>query len=406
MTFTDAPSRLPALASRTDQLADSAVGAVLRLTDGHDVITLAAGSPAPETYCHQEFTEATTRLLSQGGLPLRYGDASGLPELRSWIAARESAELGRPVDAGQVLLTHGSQQGLDLLCKALLDPGDVVFVDRPSYVGALQVFRLFQARVVDVPLGSDEGLDRLEAALSVEERAKIIYVVPTFANPTGATLDTAHRRGLADLAQRYGCVLVEDDPYRDLGYDTVAPRPAAATSAVAGAVRMGTFSKVLFPAARLGHLIVPPFLTDVLMKFKQAADLGNSLLMQQVVHELVQEPGFLTTRLERARHLYRKRRDALVSALAGSFEGALEFEVPHGGFFVWARLPGGADATELLAAAVEEGVSFVPGTDFYATGPDPSTLRLSFSCTRAEDIVEGVARLERAWRTLRKGPRS
>ncbi|CAM5664508.1 2-aminoadipate transaminase [Streptomyces antimycoticus] len=190
---------------------------------------------------------------------------------------------GRPVDAAQVLLTHGSQQGLDLLCKALLDP-DVVFVDRPSYVGALQVFRLFQARVVDLPLGSDERFSTGSAAPSVGGTGQN-HLCGTHLRQSepGATLDTAHRRRLAALAQRYGCVLVEDDPYRDLGYDTVAPRPAAATSTVAGAVRMGTFSKVLFPAARLGHLILPPFLTDVLMKFKQAADLGNSLLMQQVV---------------------------------------------------------------------------------------------------------------------------
>ncbi|MFD5128832.1 aminotransferase-like domain-containing protein [Streptomyces olindensis] len=395
MTFVDTPARLPTLAERTGHLADSAIGAVLRLTGTSNVIPLAAGSPAPETFCSQEFTEVTTRLLKRDAAALQYGDASGLPALRSWIAAQVSVP-GRAYEADRVLLTHGSQQGLDLLCKALLDPGDVVVVDRPSYLGALQVFRLFQARVMDVPISSDHGLEQLEAVLASEPRAKMIYVVPAFANPTGASLTAPQRDRLAGLAERYECVLVEDDPYRELGYDPAAV-PASAAPPSENTVRLGSFSKVLFPAARLGYLITPPSLIDVLMKFKQAADLGNSHLIQQVVHELVQDSAFLAAQLDRARDIYRERRDALVSALTGAFGSVLDFDVPHGGFFVWARFPQGTDTTRLLTASLAEGVSYVPGTDFYATDPDPTTLRLSFSCARAEDMSEAVERLARAW---------
>ncbi|GAA1147846.1 aminotransferase-like domain-containing protein [Streptomyces javensis] len=396
MTSVGTPTRLPALAERTGHLADSAIGAVLRLTGTSDVIPLAAGSPAPETFCSQEFTEVTTRLLKRDPAALQYGDASGLPALRSWIAAQVPTASGRSYEADRVLLTHGSQQGLDLLCKALLDPGDVVVVDRPSYLGALQVFRLFQARVVDIPIGSDQGLSRLEAVLAAEPRIKIIYVVPAFANPTGASLTAPRRDRLADLAERYACVLVEDDPYRELHYDPPA-RPLSATPPSENTVRMGSFSKVLFPAARLGYVIAPPSLVDVLMKFKQAADLGNSHLIQGVVHELVRDSAFLAAQLDRARGIYRERRDALVSALTGAFGSILDFEVPHGGFFVWAGFPRGTDTTRLLPAALEEGVSYVPGSDFYATDPDRTTLRLSFSCARAEDMPEAVERLARAW---------
>ncbi|WP_225097962.1 PLP-dependent aminotransferase family protein [Streptomyces sp. CoH27] len=396
MTSVHTPARLPALAERTGHLADSAIGAVLRLTGTSDVIPLAAGSPAPETFCSQEFTEVTTRLLKRDPAALQYGDASGLPALRSWIAAQVPTATGRSYEADRVLLTHGSQQALDLLCKALLDPGDVVVVDRPSYLGALQVFRLFQARVVDVPISSDHGLERLGEVLASEPRTKMIYVVPAFANPTGTSLTAPRRERLSELAERYECVLVEDDPYRELGYDPAAlPLPAAPPSE--NTVRMGSFSKVLFPGARLGYVIAPPSLIDVLMKFKQAADLGNSHLLQQVVHDLVQDSTFLAAQLDRARGVYRERRDALVSALAGAFGSVLDFEVPRGGFFVWGRFPQGTDTARLLTAALKEGVSYVPGTDFYATDPDRATLRLSFSCARAEDMPEAVERLARAW---------
>ncbi|MFJ3671351.1 PLP-dependent aminotransferase family protein [Streptomyces sp. NPDC090106] len=389
------------LALRTGGLAASAVGTVLRLSDAPGMTALAAGSPAPETFPAAEVAHAVTQVLAQPDA-LQYGDTEGLWPLREWIADDLSRLLGRPVAPDATVLAHGSQQALDLVCKAVLDPGDVVVVDRPSYVGALQVFRLFEADVVAVPLATDDGLSALEEALRGGLRPKLLYVVPNFANPTGLSLSMRQRERLVALASRFGFLLVEDDPYAELAYGQGGPvlPPLAALSAAT--VRMGSFSKTLFPAARLGHLTAPPALVSVLNKVKQAADLGNSTFLERIVHELVRPPGALAARLAVTREVYRRRRDVLVGSLREALGERLRFDVPDGGFFLWARLADGASATALLREALREDVSFVPGRTFFARDPDDSTLRLSFSCAAPEDMATAGSRLARA---LERTPR-
>lgn len=384
------------LARRTSRLAESAIGSVLRLADSADLIALSAGNPAPETFAIAEVTEVVTGLLSAGPLVFQYGDTEGLWSLREWIASRESALLARPVDPAATVLTHGSQQALDLVCKALLDPGDVVIVDRPSYVGALQVFNSFQARVVSVPIAADQDLAALASALSRGPRAKFLYLVPNFANPTGLSLTMRQRETLAALAGRHGFAIVEDDPYGELWFDESGPRPTALAALSDQVIRLGSFSKVLFPAARLGYLTAPRQLTGTLQKYKQAADLGNSLFLQRIVDELVRRPGFLAGRLAISRMLYRRRRDALARSLREHVGERLLFDTPDGGFFVWARLAAGTSADRLLAEALEERVSFVPGRAFFADAPDPATLRLSFSCATTEQLAAAGGRLAAA----------
>ena len=394
-----------ALAARTGRLADSAIGAVLRLSDAPDLIALAAGSPAPETFCAEAVAGIAARLLAGPGT-LQYGDTSGLWELREWVAQEHGALTGQPVAPDRTVLTHGSQQALDLVCKALLDPGDTVVVDRPSYVGALQVFELFQAAVTPVPLAADSGLDEFAAGLDAGLRPKLVYVVPNFANPTGLSLSARQRRRLADLAEQFDFVIIEDDPYGPLYHDPdyESPPPVAALSE--RVVRLGSFSKVLFPAARLGHATAPAPLAVVMNKLKQAADLGNSTFLERIVHELVRTPSFLQNQLAGARTLYRERRDALAASLGGALAGRIEFGLPDGGFFLWAGLLGeehpGAEggptcgATTLLGAALDEKVSFVPGGAFYAADPDDSRLRLSFSCATVDQLSAAGPRLARA----------
>jgi 2-aminoadipate transaminase len=277
------------MASRIDRLASSAIGSVLRLAGSADMIALAAGSPAPETFGAAEVSEIMNRILTTPD-PLQYGEAEGMWVLREWIAANQSNLLGRDIGPARTVLTHGSQQALDLLCKALLDPGDVVLVDRPSYVGALQVFNLFQATLVPVPIVEDDNLDQLDTALRRGLRPKLLYVVPNFANPTGLTVSARQRERLVELATRHGFVVVEDDPYGELYYGDHGERPPAVAALSEEVVRIGSFSKVLFPAARLGYLTAPQPLVDVLIKLKQAADLVNSNLMQRIVYELVSTP--------------------------------------------------------------------------------------------------------------------
>ena len=397
-----AGDRLPDLAGRTRELQPSAIGAVLRLADAPDILALAAGSPARETFCAEEVRMVTGRLLADDPDLLQYGDTAGLPALRQWIAEHVGRLVARPYDTAQVVVTHGSQQGLDLVCKALLDPGDGVVVDQPSYIGALQVFRLFQAQVTPVPLASDSGLEQLERALTGGLRVKMIYVVPNYANPTGLTLSAAQRARLIRLAHDHGCLVVEDDPYGELCYRGAPEQPAPIAALSDHVVRLGSFSKVLFPAARLGYLTAPRRLAAVLNSLKEAADLGNSHFVQRIVLELVSQPGFLDRQVRRATELYRERRDALAGSLRRFFGDELDFTVPDGGFFIWARWAGAATATELLTEALVERVSFVPGGACYAADPDEFCMRLSFSAIAPADLVEAAARLHRAWTRARQ----
>jgi 2-aminoadipate transaminase len=383
------------MASRIDRLASSAIGSVLRLADSADMIALAAGNPAPETFGADEVSEIMNRILTTPD-PLQYGETDGMWLLREWIAANQSNLLGRDIGPARTMLTHGSQQALDLLCKALLDPGDVVLVDRPSYVGALQVFNLFQATLVPVPIVEDDNLDQLSTLLRRGLRPKLLYVVPNFANPTGLTVSAPQRERLVELATRHGFVVVEDDPYGELYYSDHDERPPAVAALSEEVVRIGSFSKVLFPAARLGYLTAPQPLVDVLIKLKQAADLVNSNLMQRIVYELVSTPGCVPDRLLGARQLYRERRDALVTSVRESLGDRLRFTTPEGGFFVWATLPEGASATMLLTEALAEHISFVPGQYFFAADPDDTTLRLSFSCATVEQLAVAGPRLANA----------
>lgn len=394
------PDWLPELATRTRGLKPSAIGSVLRLADSPDILALAAGSPARETFCVQEVNEATKRLLVNDPDLLQYGDTQGLPALREWITEHVGHLAGRRYDTTQVVVTHGSQQALDLICKALLDPGDVVVVDQPSYVGALHVLNVFQATVTPVPLASDSGLKRLERTLASGLQVKMIYVVSNYANPTGLTLSKAQRATLVELARRYRCLVVEDDPYGELRYSGAPERPAPIAALSDDVVRLGSFSKVLFPAARIGYMTAPQGLATVLNNLKQAADLGNSNFVQQVVYELISEPGFVSRQVKRANAIYCERRNALAGSLRRFFGDELDFTVPDGGFFIWARLTGHASAHELLTEALAEKVSFVPGGAFYAAEPDESFMRLSFSCTPAENMVEATARLYHAWTRL------
>ncbi|MDX2680598.1 aminotransferase-like domain-containing protein [Streptomyces sp. NY05-11A] len=419
-----APAPWP-LAVRARHLAPSGIGAVLRLTERPDVLPLAAGSPDPGLFPEAVATRLHA-LLADSATALQYGDCSGDPELRAYVARRHAARTGSPRHVDHVIATHGSQQGLDLVCRALLDPGDVVVVDRPSYPGALQLLHLYEARVHAVALTSPEGPGEL-ARLARRLPVRLVYTVPHHANPSGISLPLDQRRALAELAERHGFLIVEDDPYADLTFDgpfaeatapDAIPRPAPGSAAGChdggpplGAltdrvVHLTSVSKTLFPAARLGHLIAPPALAPTFHTLKQATDLGNSVFLQRLAHALLDDPAAHGRHLERARRTYRTRRDALGEALA-VFGDALEFDLPDGGFFLWARFTDGTDTGELLRPALAQGVSFVPGAACYphSQSPDTSALRLSYSQAPVERFAEATDRLRRAHAELTGGGR-
>ncbi|MFF4604416.1 PLP-dependent aminotransferase family protein [Streptomyces sp. NPDC001339] len=387
---------LPPTAARTRAVEPSAMREILALTARPEVVSFAGGLPAPELFDVPGITAAYERVLAEAhGRALQYSTTEGDPELREAVAARLSAR-GLPTGPDGLLVTTGSQQALTLVVSTLLDPGDTVLVEDPGYLAALQCFAFAGARVVPVPT-DDGGLS--PAALEeivVRERPKLLYLVPTFQNPTGRTLSTERRRAVAEIAERHGFWIAEDDPYGDLRYEGahepwISSLPAAADRTLL----LGSFSKIMAPGLRLGFLRAPAELLRACVIAKQSADLHTSTIDQAAAARYFRDAD-LDAHLARLRAAYRERRDTLLNGLPDALPAGSSWNRPDGGMFVWARLPEGQDATELLKTVVEHDVAYVPGTPFYAGAPDPSTLRLSFITHAPEEIGEGLRRLARA----------
>ena len=387
---------LPPIASRLRDVASSPVREILALTARPGVISFAGGLPAPELFDAAGLREAFAGALSdeRAGRSLQYSTTEGDPELRTAIAARLTAR-GLPTEADQLLVTSGSQQALTLAAAVLIEPGDRVLVEEPSYLAALQAFQLAGAEVVPVACDGD-GLDPdAVAAAAVEHGARLLYTIPTFHNPTGRTLPLERRRALAGVAERHGLWLIEDDPYGELRYRG-EPLPSLAAMAEERTLALSTLSKVAAPGLRIGWVRTPPALRHALVVAKQAADLHSSTVDQAAAARWLGAVD-LDAHLGVLRAEYGSRRDALLSGLADALPPGSTHNRPEGGMFVWARLPDGWDAEPLLARALEHDVAFVPGYPFFAGEPDRATLRFSFTTHSAAEIAEGLERLRRAW---------
>ena len=396
MTALALPSGLPPIAARLRGVASSPVREILALTERPGVISFAGGLPAPELFDAPGLREAFAAALSDGraGRSLQYSTTEGDPELRAAIAARLTAR-GLPTGAEQLLVTSGSQQALTLAAAVLIEPGDRVLVEEPSYLAALQAFALAGAVVVPVAC-DDDGLDPdAVAAAAAEHGARVLYTVPTFHNPTGRTLPLERRRALAAVAEQCGLWLIEDDPYGELRYRG-EPLPSLATMAEDRTLALSTLSKVAAPGLRIGWVRAPEALRRPLVVAKQAADLHSSTVDQAAAASWLAAVD-LDAHLAVLRAEYGRRRDALLDGLSAALPPGSTHNRPEGGMFVWARLPEGWDAEPLLARALERDVAFVPGYPFFAGEPDRATLRLSFTTHAAAEIAEGLARLRLAW---------
>jgi len=375
-------------------VGSSPVREILALTARAEVISFAGGLPAPELFDVPALREAFARALADGSAEraLQYSTTEGHAPLREALAARMEAR-GLPTHPDEVLVTTGSQQALGLAASALLDPGDVVLVEDPSYLAALQSFALAGARLVPVPAGADgPDLDAVRA-LVAEHRPKLLYVVPTFQNPTGRTISRDGRARMARFAGELGLWLLEDDPYGELRYDG---EPLPSLGSFPGAedrtLAISSLSKVLAPGLRIGWLRAPAALRRALTIAKQAGDLHTSTI-DQTAAATVLAAGGMDAHLERLRAAYRARRDALLGGLAAALPTGSRWNEPEGGMFVWARLPDGHDAAALLQAALRHDVAFVPGAPFFAGAADHATLRLSFTTHPPAEIAEGLRRL-------------
>lgn len=379
------------LSARAAGLGSSAIRDLLALTASTEVLSLAGGLPASETLPVDDVARAVAAVDAAA---LQYGPTEGEPDLRRWIADHE---LGG-VDPSRVLVTHGSQQALRLLVEALLEPGDVVVVERPSYLGMLQALATSGATVVEVPTDA-EGLvvDELGALLAAGLRPKLCYLAPTFQNPGGSVLPELRRRILGVLAAQYGFVVVDDDPYRALSFDGPPPHRLRAFVPDDLAVTLGSFSKTLSPGLRVGWTHLPEWLAGPVTRLKQAADLHTGTLAQRAVTALVTRPGWLEEAVARRRELYGRRAAAAVDALARHLPD-VHVPVPRGGMFLWLDL--GVDTDVLLPTALDHGVAFVPGSAFLAR-PRPTThARVCFATLDAADLDEAARRLAAARGTI------
>lgn len=365
----------------------SAIRDLLALTTRPDVISLAGGLPAADLMPRARIAAATADALADPA-SVQYGVTAGSPALRAVLAEQETARCGR--DVPDVLVTTGSQQALDLLARAVVDPGDAVVVESPAYVGALQVFQAAGAALHAVPLDGDGmRVDVLADLLAAGLRPRLVHTVASFHNPRGVTLADERRRALAGLAERYGFLVVEDDPYGLLAFGAAPPRPVAAHSD--RVVRLGSASKVLAPALRVGWLHGPPELLAAVELLKQCTDLCTSSLTQAVAARLLADTAWFDAHVATVRAAVAARASAFTAAVVAHLPGA-ECSVPTGGMFCWLDLPG-VDTAALLPRALDAGVGFVPGTAFAVDGPLPASLRCCYASHPEPVVVEAVRRL-------------
>ena len=392
-------------AQRTQRITTSMIRELLKLTEKPDVISFAGGLPAPEVFPVEEIRAATERVLrDHATTALQYTTTEGYRPLRE-LLVRHMGRYGVEVRPENVLVTSGSQQALDLIGKLLINPGDRVLTEAPTYLGALQAFNAYQADYLPVPI-DDDGMD--VDALDEQMRAgpKFVYALPNFQNPAGVSLSMDRRRRLVERAAHYGIPIVEDDPYGQLRYegehlpslvklDAETHGCANGERAFTGNVLyLSTLSKTLAPGLRVAWVVAPEVVITKLVQIKQGADLHSSTFCQYVAYE-VAKGGFLDMHVRRIRTVYGERRDAMLRALDRHAPPGVRWARPGGGLFLWATLPEGFDTLRLLDEAIAEKVAFVPGSAFYPCGGGERTMRLNFSYAAPDVIEEGIKRLSK-----------
>jgi 2-aminoadipate transaminase len=381
------------LARRTERMNPSVIREILKITEQPGIISLAGGLPSPDSFPIDAMREASARVLRDAPREaLQYAASEGFAPLRGWVASHMAAQ-GVHVDASQVLITTGSQQGLDLVGKVLIDAGSTVAVEAPTYLGALQAFAPYEPEVLTVPCDDDGPLPE---SLGVARGARFLYLLPNFQNPSGRCMSETRRARLSAAARELALPIVEDNPYGDLWFDAAPPAPLTSRWSE-GSVYLGSFSKVLAPGLRLGYVIAPQALMPKLLQAKQAADLHTPGFNQRVVFEVIRN-GFLDQHVPTIRARYKTQRDAMRAALEAHMPQGCRWAVPSGGMFFWVELPDRVDAAALLPKAVALGMAYVPGAAFFAQAPKLNTLRLSFVTVAAPEIERGVKLLAQALR--------
>ena len=391
-------------ASRLQNVETSAIRELFKLLGKPGIISFAGGFPDPAMFDVEGIKEASSKALAEDpGAALQYGATEGYSPLRDELVSFMATK-GVTLNASELIVTTGSQQGLDLLGKTMISPGDKVIVEGPTFLATIQCFRLYGAELISAPCdGNGVKTDELEKLIA-EHKPKFVYLIPAFGNPSGALLSLERRKKVLEMAVKYNTLIVEDDPYGEL-YFNEPPPPSllALSSSVPGSRELiaycGSLSKVLSPGLRVGWMVAQPALLANAVMCKQFSDAHTSTFAQATAAQYLRA-GRMPETLNKVRSVYAERAKAMGQALKQQLGDAVEFTQPEGGLFFWARLTGKdgklKDAGEFAKRAIEQGVAFVPGAPFYAANPDPATFRLSFATAGVDKIVEGVARLAKA----------
>ncbi|MHC4120638.1 MAG: aminotransferase-like domain-containing protein [Planctomycetota bacterium] len=386
-------------ANRMGSVHKSFIREILKVTADPKVISFAGGLPNPKFFPVKDLAAAAAKVLDEDGEnALQYSTTEGYLPLRQYIAERYSTKKGLDVEPDEILITNGSQQGLDLIGKVFLNAGDRVVIERPGYLGAIQALSIFEPTFVPVPLLEDGiDLDLLKKALDVAE-AKLFHTVVNFQNPSGVTYSKQKRLEIVDMFTNRNTILLEDDPYGELRF-AGEDLPSMRSRLKDNVITLGSFSKIVAPGLRLGWICAPAEIMEKIIVAKQASDLHSNYLSQRIVHRYLSDND-IDEHIVRIREVYRNQRNSMISSIETYFPEEVVFTRPEGGMFLWVTLPDGVSALRLFDLAGGEDVAFVPGSAFYVDDGGKNTLRLNFSNSNADEIEEGIRRLAKVTKKL------
>lgn len=378
-------------ANRMENVKASAIREILKLTKKPNIISFAGGLPAPELFPVEDIKSLTNEIFDTAGdKALQYSTTDGFDPLREAIVKQLMDKGIKAIDKENVLITSGSQQGLSFSGKIFLDPGDVVLVESPSYLGAINAFKASGCQFVEVE--TDESgmiMSNLEEAIKNHDRVRMIYVIPDFQNPTGKTWSLERRKSLIKLANKYNLPVVEDNPYGELRYDGDMIPPIKSFDTENRVIYLGTFSKTFCPGLRIGWVLAPKNILNKYILLKQGEDLHTSSLAQRQIALFLEKYDF-EGHIETLKEVYKKRRDVMMESIKKYFPEEAEYTYPEGGLFTWVVLPEYIDTAKMMEKAVKQGVAYVPGGSFFPNGGHKNTMRINYSNMPEEKIIEGI----------------
>ncbi len=379
--------------NRMNNIKASEIRELLKLTQQPQIISFAGGMPAKESFPIEEFSLIGKEVMdTSGAQALQYGPTEGIEGLRVAIAERMT-KVGVEGKTENILVTSGSQQGLDFSAKVFINPGDVIVCESPTYLGAINAFRAYEPEFVEVETDKDGMLmDQLEKVLKEKDNVRFIYVIPDFQNPSGKTWSIERRKKLVELANEYNVAIVEDNPYGELRFEGEKLPAVKHYDTEGRVIFLGTFSKILAPGFRLGWVYAEPEVLNKYILVKQGADLQSSTISQMEAAKFFEQYS-IDDHIAKIIELYRGRRDAMINTMEAEFPEGVEFTRPEGGLFTWVVLPEHMNARELAVKALDKNVAYVPGGSFYPNGGNENTMRLNYSAMEEEKIVEGIKRL-------------